>query len=83
LHLSGYSNPVKGTSGVHSSADTEKKENYQNIIKNFKPTKSASKGALVSGLSKDDSKPHKFTQDVKTTKPKKSTLRSPSKLKIY
>lgn len=82
LHLSGYSNQIKGNSGVHSNADMEKKENYQNIIKNFKPTKPASKGAPVSGLSSDEYKPNKLKQDIKTTRPKKSAQKSPSKSNI-
>jgi hypothetical protein len=72
LHLSGYSNPMKGNSGVHnSSGEIDKKENYQDIIKNFKPSKQAAIGPSISGTS-EDSKDYKFKQDIRTTKPKKS-----------
>jgi hypothetical protein len=86
LHLSGYSNPVKGNSGVHnSSGEVEKKENYTDIIKNFKPAKPASKpatiGPSISGAAEDFN--YKFKQDVKTTKPKKSTQRCASKLEYF
>jgi hypothetical protein len=78
LHLSGYSNPVKGNSGVHnSSGEMEKKENYTDIIKNFKPAKPAAIRPSVSDAAEDFN--YKFKQDVKTTKPKKSTQRSASK----
>ncbi len=55
--------------------DAGKKDNYDSIVKKFKPEKSRKKGVPVSGAPSQE-KRMKLKQEIKTTKPKKSTLRN-------
>jgi hypothetical protein len=71
LHLSGYNNQGKAQSNQNSSMEKDKKENYQNIIKNFNPTQKKA-NPKEENSHREDKKVKKLMQEIKTTKPKKS-----------
>lgn len=70
LHLSGYNNQGKSQNTQNSSIDKGKKENYQNVLKNFQPKKQI-KSEKPQNDHREDQKVKKLMQDIKTTKPKK------------
>jgi hypothetical protein len=79
LHLSGYSNSIKQNNAhQHSGIETDKKENFQSIIKSFKPERSVPNSVPVSGIGVDSAKKKKYKQ-VKTTRPGYSNPKSRGK----
>lgn len=60
-------------SNTLTTADIDKKENFQSIIKNFKPNQPNSKVNRTKEKANEEKKFKKFKQEVNTTKPKKST----------
>lgn len=72
LHLSGYANHAKPTSAAQNSVvENDKKENFQSIIKSFKPNQVGVKNAPVSGEVRDEDRTKAYKQDLRTTKPNK------------
>lgn len=69
MHLSGYAHQ---SSLNNSGGEVEQKENYQNIVKKFKPEKSKKNKVPVSGTAMDENR-MKLKQEIKKTRPKKST----------
>lgn len=77
LHLSGYNNSAKTNGSNTISSDSNKKENYQNIIKNFKPNQVGAKNQP--SKVNDDNKMKALKQEIKTTRPKKSAKKTPGR----
>ena len=70
LHLSNYGGK-SGSGGSQNSIETEKKENFHGIIKNFHPNKPMAKTTSASRMGIEN-KTKKFKQELKTTRPKNS-----------
>ena len=80
LHLSGYANHAKPTNAAQNSVvENDKKENFQSIIKSFKPNQVGVKNAPVSGEVRNNDKTKTYKQDLKTTKPNKSNSKLPGR----
>ena len=79
LHLSGYGTTKPSGANTLTSADTDKKENFQSIIKNFKPSNTNLKSNKSQDKLKEEKKIRAFKQEIHTTKPKKSTNTSEGK----
>ena len=80
LHLAGYTTSAKPSgSNTITSIDTDKKENFQSIIKNFKPSNTNLKANKSKDKLNEEKKYKAFKQEIRTTKPKKSTNASEGK----
>lgn len=77
LHLSGYNASSKSNGSNTISSDSNKKENFQNIIKNFKPNQIGAKNQP--SVNNEEHKTKTLKQEIKTTRPKKSAKKTPSK----
>ena len=70
LHLNGYNSGFKPSQNNSGEAE-QRKENYDNIVKSFKP-KSSIKQAQKAGSRGPTERSYKYKQDITTTKPRKA-----------